>query len=289
MNLPLSLSWFALAAMLSLAACAGAGEISMSSLLDDMTNLSAMAEFPSPPYVTRQFSSYDRASTSPANKETWFANYDRGQYIRVEERAGHKEYVMADMPGPGALVRVWSPNPGGTLRIYIDGAEKPVLEGPMADLLGGKHPLLPRPLAVEVEGVHPEDLQRCLETYRGAFDARQQFQMEYRLRRGDGEHRWITDTGIPQYSGDGGFLGYIGTCVEIPGPRPAKANTPLTAREIQVLTLVAEGKSTKEVAALLNISYKTADSHRSRIMEKLGVHETASLVRYAIRHGIVSP
>ena len=140
-----------------------------------------------------------------------------------------------------------------------------------------------------VEGVHQEDLQRCLETYRGAFDARQQFQMEYRLRRGDGEHRWITDTGIPQYSGDGGFLGYIGTCVEIPGPRPAKANTPLTAREIQVLTLVAEGKSTKEVAALLNISYKTADSHRSRIMEKLGVHETASLVRYAIRHGIVSP
>jgi len=56
---------------------------------------------------------------------------------------------------------------------------------------------------------------------------------------------------------------------------------------VQVLALVAEGHSTKKVAALLGNSYKTADSHRSRIMEKLGLHETASLVRYAIRQGIV--
>ena len=56
---------------------------------------------------------------------------------------------------------------------------------------------------------------------------------------------------------------------------------------MQVLALVAEGHSTKKIAVLLGISYKTADSHRSRIMEKLGVHETASLVRYAIRQGIV--
>ncbi len=139
------------------------------------------------------------------------------------------------------------------------------------------------------EGVHPEDLSRCLETYRHAFDAREQFQMEYRLRRFDGEHRWIVDTGMPQYTKAGKFLGYIGTCVEISGPRRVEAKTPLTAREIQVLALVAEGKSTKEIAAILKISYKTADSHRSRIMEKLDVHETASLVRYAIRHGVVSP
>ena len=82
------------------------------------------------------------------------------------------------------------------------------------------------------------------------------------------------------------FLGYIGSCVEIPAPGRTTAVTPLTAREVQVLALVAEGHSTKEIAALLGISYKTADSHRSRIMEKLGVHETASLVRYAIRQGI---
>ncbi len=59
----------------------------------------------------------------------------------------------------------------------------------------------------------------------------------------------------------------------------------LTERERQVLVLIAGGKSTKETAAQLGISYKTADSHRSRILEKLGVHETASMVRYAIRSG----
>ena len=65
------------------------------------------------------------------------------------------------------------------------------------------------------------------------------------------------------------------------------SSDPLSARERQVLQLVAEGKSTKEIAALLEISFKTVESHRSRIMEKLGLHETASLVRYAIRRGLI--
>jgi len=64
---------------------------------------------------------------------------------------------------------------------------------------------------------------------------------------------------------------------------------PLTSRERQVLQLVGEGKSTKEVAALLGISMKTAESHRTRLMQKLNIHETASLVRYAIRRGLVQP
>lgn len=61
---------------------------------------------------------------------------------------------------------------------------------------------------------------------------------------------------------------------------------PLSPRERQVLQLVAEGKSTKEAANLLCISVKTVESHRCRIMSKLEIHETASLVRYAIRHGL---
>ncbi|MCL5006021.1 MAG: response regulator transcription factor [Acidobacteria bacterium] len=61
----------------------------------------------------------------------------------------------------------------------------------------------------------------------------------------------------------------------------------LTPRELQVLQLVAEGKTTKEVASLLGVSFKTAESHRTRIMEKLDIHETAGLVRYAIRKGII--
>ena len=64
---------------------------------------------------------------------------------------------------------------------------------------------------------------------------------------------------------------------------------PLTSRERQVLQLVGEGKSTKEIAVLLGISAKTAESHRTRLMHKLDIHETASLVRYAIRRGLIQP
>jgi DNA-binding NarL/FixJ family response regulator len=64
---------------------------------------------------------------------------------------------------------------------------------------------------------------------------------------------------------------------------------PLTTRERQVLQLIAEGKSTKDIASLLSISVKTAESHRTRLMRKLDIHETASLVRYAVRRRIVRP
>ena len=59
---------------------------------------------------------------------------------------------------------------------------------------------------------------------------------------------------------------------------------PLTGRERQVLKLIAEGYSTKECATILGVSVKTADSHRTRLMRKLGIHGTAGLVRYAVRH-----
>lgn len=138
-----------------------------------------------------------------------------------------------------------------------------------------------------IEGLHPEDRQRYMDTYRRAFEARQRFEMEYRLLRSDGQYCWVRDAATAQFDDNGGFVGYLGSCVQVPAPGRGPAVSPLTAREVQVLALVAEGHSTKETAVLLGISYKTADSHRSRIMEKLGVHETASLVRYAIRQGIV--
>jgi PAS domain S-box-containing protein len=64
-------------------------------------------------------------------------------------------------------------------------------------------------------GVHPEDLARWLDTCVQAFDARRPFEIEYRLRRRDGEYRWIHDRGVPRVSSDGAFLGYLGTCVDI--------------------------------------------------------------------------
>jgi DNA-binding NarL/FixJ family response regulator len=62
---------------------------------------------------------------------------------------------------------------------------------------------------------------------------------------------------------------------------------PLTPRERQILQLVAEGNTTKEVAKLLNVSFKTAESHRNRAMKKLDIHDVAGLVRYAISRGLI--
>jgi PAS domain S-box-containing protein len=74
-----------------------------------------------------------------------------------------------------------------------------------------------------IEGVHPDDMHRCLETYVNAFDSRQDFQMEYRLQRFDGEYRWILDIGVPRYTPEGEFLGYIGSGFDIEDRKQAEA------------------------------------------------------------------
>lgn len=65
------------------------------------------------------------------------------------------------------------------------------------------------------EGVHPDDLERCLSIYTGCFDKRVPFKMEYRLRRYDGQYRWLLDNGVPRYTESGEFAGYIGSCIDI--------------------------------------------------------------------------
>ncbi len=130
---------------------AAAPAVTTSSLIEEMTDLAGMASFPSPAYTCKQSSSYDRKSKSPEDSTTsgWFANADHGQFMRQEDRAGRKEYVMMDAAGPGAIVRIWSANPAGTIRIYLDGAEQPVLETPMTNLLGGTFAGLPKPISGE--------------------------------------------------------------------------------------------------------------------------------------------
>jgi PAS domain S-box-containing protein len=65
------------------------------------------------------------------------------------------------------------------------------------------------------EGLHPEDLQKCLDTYTQSFERREKFRMEYRLRHHDGQYRWIVDIGVPRFNQDGSFAGYIGVGVDI--------------------------------------------------------------------------
>jgi len=69
----------------------------------------------------------------------------------------------------------------------------------------------------------------------------------------------------------------------------AEADHRLTSRERQVVQLVAEGKSTKQIAATLQIALKTVEFHRMRVMKKLDIHDVAGLVRYAIREGLITP
>lgn len=64
-------------------------------------------------------------------------------------------------------------------------------------------------------GVHPDDLDRCMRIYLEAFKNQKLFEMIYRLRRHDGEYRWINDRGVPFFDNDGGFAGYIGSCIDI--------------------------------------------------------------------------
>ncbi|HJT76100.1 MAG TPA: glycoside hydrolase family 172 protein, partial [Gemmataceae bacterium] len=183
-----------------------AEKVTLENLLRQMTDLSLLAEYPDPPYVSKQFSSYDRASERPGN-DAWFANYDRGftlydgtlkgrtpyykngpmqmrppdghfeagahvgiapthkpvgNYVWVYATApdgraidgkipqGYVEksaitmdpqgHVLADMDGPGCVVRIWSADPdeAGKVRIYLDGAKEPVIEAPLQTLLSGK-------------------------------------------------------------------------------------------------------------------------------------------------------
>jgi signal transduction histidine kinase len=71
--------------------------------------------------------------------------------------------------------------------------------------------------------VHFEDFQRCMDTYVLSFGQRVVFEMEYRLRRADGEYRWVLDRGTPRYTPDGRFAGYIGSCVDITERKAAEA------------------------------------------------------------------
>jgi PAS domain S-box-containing protein len=84
------------------------------------------------------------------------------------------------------------------------------------------------------DGVHPDDLDSCFETYVRSFDRRDPFRMQYRLRRRDGEYRWVVDIGVPRFHSDSTFAGYIGSCLDITERKMAEeALTSLSGRLIE--------------------------------------------------------
>lgn len=106
--------------------------VTYSDFLHWMTNLDWLTRPPVEGERCIQFASYDPGSRSgvgrqeakPWDPKGWYANIDRGHYLREEMRAGKTEYVLADVAGPGAIVRIWSANPTGTLFFYVDGARR---------------------------------------------------------------------------------------------------------------------------------------------------------------------
>jgi PAS domain S-box-containing protein len=103
------------------------------------------------------------------------------------------------------------------------------------------------------EGVEPEDLPRCLDTYTQTFDRREAFRMEYRLRRHDGEYRWVSDIGVPRFNPDGSFAGYIGSCIDVTEQKRAEEQLRQAEEDLaRVTRVVAMGELAATIAHEVN-------------------------------------
>jgi PAS domain S-box-containing protein len=126
--------------------------------------------------------------------------------------------IMAD----AVLAMVWAADPGG-LRTYFNRAWLEFTGKTLSQELGDGW----------LDGVHPDDRQRCLDTYRSSVESRVPFKMEYRLRRADGHFRWVLGHGEPRFSDQGEFEGYVGSCLDINERRAAEETSSRLAAIVQ--------------------------------------------------------
>ena len=145
-----AVSWLMAVCLGSASVKAQERTITLQTLLNQMVDRDALARWPQPTFTERQASSYDRRSKTPDDPDGWFANDDWSHFIRSEENAGRREWVMLDAEGPGCIVRIWFGGmyPKGMLRFYLDSADMPAIEGNAYDILAGRL-LANRPLSIE--------------------------------------------------------------------------------------------------------------------------------------------
>jgi D-arabinan exo alpha-(1,3)/(1,5)-arabinofuranosidase (non-reducing end) len=133
--------------------------ITLQSLLRELIDYDQVARWPEPAYTCKQASSYDRASKTPDDPKTWFANGDQNQFIREEKVGGHVEKVMMDATGPGAIVRFWitcGDEKEGKIRIYFDGADTPTVIVPSFDFTNNDAIPAGKPLLTSHPGASPK-------------------------------------------------------------------------------------------------------------------------------------
>jgi PAS domain S-box-containing protein len=138
------------------------------------------------------------------------------------------------------------------------------------------------------EGIHPDDRQRCLETYESAIKSRLPFKVEYRLRCADGQYRWVLSHGEPRFGDEGALEGYVGSCLDITEQKAAEgalqeAREQLDARvKERTSELDRAQKSLRMLSARL---LQMQDDERRRIAREL--HDTAGQILVALNLNLV--
>jgi PAS domain S-box-containing protein len=147
------------------------------------------------------------------------------------------------------------------------------------------------------ENIHADDYDGCLKTYTTAFDARRPFSMEYRLKRHDGEYRWLLDNGVPLYGADAEFCGYIGSCIDITERRQAEGSVAAAYRHVQLAMsagrmgawtwdprkdVVSISENLQEICGVSSIDGR---DHGESLLHPEDRSRHSEIVDYAVKHG----